>query len=550
MRGCCSTARRRAPPRPGLALGALAAAAPLLVLLLAAPRGAHGVGVFAAGFAPGAGASSQAMAVKRAVVGNAELGIQTFSFPVALPGNASVHGVSFAASELRVFLRLFCAPGGGSVGVRGFSGLFPTDPGFTAAAYFYKQPSEAQPALRLSLRERDGGGAWPLRWQDGDDARADMGLWPLRGPDGVRPRGLSLVLEGAALQHHVPLPACAAGDGGGGGAAPLASRAPAVELAGVWNVVTTTSPNPVPPATLARLLLLHGAHHARLGFNGTLLRCNPDEALALAAMPSVAAEVAAGRLLIWPWVWGGDAWRAAGADAGPAPGGGSADGGGGGSADGGGAAVRGPQPYFWQVPRNQLALLAGHGRGVRLAFFDLDEYLVLPRGGAFADASCGGRALLSERGAGATLVRYAALAADCGGADELACWEAGAAPGGPGVALQLAQCPCLLGKPVLHGGRVVNTRVHKSTPAPGYVLASPDPGCGFLVHLQALIASSRPWDRPWDRTPRNDMLVRGRWLPQAAGSARFTPDPGQPRLVSGKECIASGRELLRRCSQG
>jgi hypothetical protein len=71
---------------------------------------------------------------------------------------------------------------------------------------------------------------------------------------------------------------------------------------GVWNVVTTTDPNGISAAKMARLLLAHGRHHSALGFSGTILRCNEHEAGELLELPELAAELDAGRLLVWPWV--------------------------------------------------------------------------------------------------------------------------------------------------------------------------------------------------------------------------------------------------------
>jgi hypothetical protein len=56
------------------------------------------------------------------------------------------------------------------------------------------------------------------------------------------------------------------------------------------------------PETLAHLLSLHMHYHQRLGFNGTILRCNKGEAQALALLPHIEALAASRQLIIWPWV--------------------------------------------------------------------------------------------------------------------------------------------------------------------------------------------------------------------------------------------------------
>lgn len=233
---------------------------------------------------------------------------------------------------------------------------------------------------------------------------------------------------------------------------------------------------------------------------------------------------------------------------------------------------RHPQPYFWQVPRNQLSLLAGYGRRLKLAYFDLDEYLVLPRGSSIHTATCAGRPLLDPRFTAVwSLPRYAALCRNCTG-EELACWEqanrhltdptiqppplAAAAVGTTADGsnsysspVQVTQCPCLLGKSLLQPAKVENTKVHKTVPIRGHKIRPTDHQCAYLLHLQALISSKRPWDRPWDRTRRNETLVVGQWVAGGGGSGAVVPDGGSAIMLTGKECLAKGSELLRRCTQ-
>jgi hypothetical protein len=206
-----------------------------------------------------------------------------------------------------------------------------------------------------------------------------------------------------------------------------------------------------------------------------------------------------------------------------------------------------PQPYFWQVPRNQITLLAGYGRSLQLAYLDMDEYVVLPGGGDLSSSQCHAMPTLDDHYGVITLVRYPGLCSNCTG-EELDCWEAANKLGNKGR-LQITQCPCLLGKPVLTAGKVVNTRVHKAAPALGFYSTQLDPHCAYVVHLQALISSSRPWDRPWDRKPRNDTLLYGDWVAPVQGSGVFMLPSGGQSVLSAQECVQSGQEVLRRCNQ-
>lgn len=205
------------------------------------------------------------------------------------------------------------------------------------------------------------------------------------------------------------------------------------------------------------------------------------------------------------------------------------------------------QPYFWQVPRNQLALLASYGHKVKLSFFDLDEYLVLPKGGTIQDRMCGNMPLLNDDIAVTTVTRYPALCTGCTG-EELSCWEKANTLGSSG-SIQLTQCPCYLGKSILTAGEVVNTKVHKSAPASGYIGMHMEAHCGYLIHLQALISNKRLWDSPWDRQPRNDTILVGDWEAKQHGSGVFRlPADGQ-QLLNQVECRRRGQAVLRRCYQ-
>lgn len=82
----------------------------------------------------------------------------------------------------------------------------------------------------------------------------------------------------------------------------LMPRATPLPAKGLWNVVTTTSDNKIATETLAYLLLLHLQYHERLGFDGTILRCNKGEAQSLSVMPKIEALLASRKLILWPWV--------------------------------------------------------------------------------------------------------------------------------------------------------------------------------------------------------------------------------------------------------
>ncbi|KAF6263650.1 hypothetical protein COO60DRAFT_380132 [Scenedesmus sp. NREL 46B-D3] len=486
------------------------------------------------------------------VVDDSNMGIQMYAFPVVLSEDIVISGMSFADSELRVYLRLFCTDDGG-ISVQGFAGLLPDNPAFPAASYFYKQPSELQPLLRLSVSSSSSssssssqgktGGSWPLWWKDTVTHKSDMGFWPIIGPSNLKVDSLSLRLKGSSLQHPLHLPVCTLGTGSTVSISTSTSTSTSSgsvsssrgsshfsihqqhdrDVTGMWNVVTTTDPNLIPAEKMARLLLLHSRYHQRLGFQGTILRCNQDEAHLLAALPQLKTELLAEKLIIWPWVGGQSRQK----DSSSHP--------------------IDPQPYFWQVPRNQITLLAGYGRRLQLAFLDMDEYMVLPGGGNLSSSQCHLRPTLDSHFGVITLARYPGLCSNCTG-EELDCWDAANKLGNAGR-LRITQCPCLLGKPVLTAGKVVNTRVHKAAPAVGFYGIDLDPRCAYVVHLQALISSARPWDRPWDLKPRNDTLLYGDWVAPVQGTGVVKLLPHQQGLLSAHECVKSGQEVLRRCSQ-
>ena len=114
--------------------------------------------------------------------------------------------------------------------------------------------------------------------------------------------------------------------------------------------------------------------------------------------------------------------------------------------------------------------------------------------------------------------------------------------------LRIAQCPCQLGKPVVSPQHVLNTRVHKSVARPGQRLLGLDVRCGYVVHMQALISSKRPWNEPQDIAPRNDTLLLGTWRPSHGGAGWLELEPEQPPMLSAGECTRSRQQLLQRCN--
>lgn len=101
-----------------------------------------------------------------------------------------------------------------------------------------------------------------------------------------------LTVEGSLNMHQLPLRCNGT----------IAQALSPLPTKGLWNVVTTTSANHILPETLAYLLQLHMTYHERIGFNGTILRCNKGEAQALSVMPHIEYLVAGNKLILWPWV--------------------------------------------------------------------------------------------------------------------------------------------------------------------------------------------------------------------------------------------------------
>lgn len=234
------------------------------------------------------------------------MGIRVYSFPLVVPE------LEPTAYELRVYLRTICTKGP-DVLIKGFAGAFPVtgsepkglslfNPHFQPPALQQRKlhiTSKAAP-VRCGSSNSSSAGAKACSSGSGRSSStvlswrgpANQGFWRLDGK--VKPRGVEVLsLEGSEHVHQLLL-SC------NGRTAPAnTSPFPAV---GLWNVVTTTSANSLPPKTLAHLLLLHMQYHERLGVAGTVLRCNKGEAQDLAVLPHIETLVAQGKLLLWPWV--------------------------------------------------------------------------------------------------------------------------------------------------------------------------------------------------------------------------------------------------------
>lgn len=215
------------------------------------------------------------------------MGIQSYSFLIDAPQLYST------AYELRVYLRTTCKNGGKQVHVRGFAGAFPlegTEPtGLSLFAPHFQPPALHQ--HKLQVLSAAANRTTSLKWL----GPSNQGLWRFDGK--LAPAGREvLTLQGSMHTHQLVLP-CA-----GPASALVSAQHPVLPQEGTWNVITTTSANKMTSDTLAHLLSLHMQYHARLGFNGTILRCNKGEAQELAVLPHIETLVASRQLVIWPWV--------------------------------------------------------------------------------------------------------------------------------------------------------------------------------------------------------------------------------------------------------
>jgi hypothetical protein len=190
----------------------------------------------------------------------------------------------------------------------------------------------------------------------------------------------------------------------------------------------------------------------------------------------------------------------------------------------------GHTPFYWQKPRNQLTLLAAYGTAVKLTFFDLDEYLVLPQGGTLfggkngnssSSSSCMGRPLLGEDSSVPALsfARYSVRSCSDKRTD-LQCWlqDGQALPtASKPMGLLIEKCPCQFHKPLVEADKTLTLSVHYVWAWGAKVVDVPQ-RCGFLMHLHALVQRRGHFMPPG---VEQDHLLRAQWvLPESGGSGR------------------------------
>lgn len=155
--------------------------------------------------------------------------------------------------------------------------------------------------------------------------------------------------------------------------------------------------------------------------------------------------------------------------------------------------------HYWQRPKNQLTLLGAQGRGARLAYFDLDEYLVLPDGSTSVDgARCFGKPLLDKGEGGKvgswTFVRFQAKTCPHVNAD-LPCWQKGQSVSNSNSDIDLLHDLCSMspghGKHILEADMVDIISVHwtASEQYEGNQLVNTS--CGHLLHFYSLLEGRR-----------------------------------------------------------
>jgi hypothetical protein len=239
---------------------------------------------------------SAAVATLPLIQTDSSMGIRMYSFLIQTPE------VNSTAYELRAYLRATCNGNKKQVRLRGFAGAFPIE-GSAPAGLSLFAPHFQPPSLhqhKLQVLSTAANRTTDLKWL----GPSNQGLWRFEGR--VQPLGREvLALQGSLHQHQLPLECQGLGPvlvaGPGYVALGLAQHTP-LPFEGLWNVITTTSANNISPETLAHLLTLHMQYHERLGFNGTVLRCNKGEAQELSVLPHIEALVATNKLIIWPWV--------------------------------------------------------------------------------------------------------------------------------------------------------------------------------------------------------------------------------------------------------
>ena len=157
--------------------------------------------------------------------------------------------------------------------------------------------------------------------------------------------------------------------------------------------------------------------------------------------------------------------------------------------------------HFWQKPKNQHTLLGMYGRQAKIAFFDLDEYLVLPSGRTVGETECFGKPILNMGDDGRTgswvFIRYQArscINATAGGGD-MECWQQGYLPASSDVNLQLLHdvCPMSMGhgKHIIVPDMVDTISVHFAWAEGFNTNAMVNATCGYLLHFYALLNDRR-----------------------------------------------------------
>eukprot|EP00775_Hariotina_reticulata_P012256 gene12256-12394_t len=263
---------------------------------------------------------------------------------------------------------------------------------------------------------------------------------------------------------------------------------------------------------LAFLILQHHRYHRRAGFKGTIVRGSTAQAQLLSKMDMLDKALKDEGLLLWPWDIEHSTHQV---------------------------------PYFWQIPKNQITLLAAYHRGMRLAFLDLDEYLVFNKatGSSLDSATCNSQPLLQAGTPAWNFMRYQSKTCDHG--TDLKCWKEGLAlPAMAKANVYMDMCAMGPGhgKLIVEADLVLNVNVHKPFIAPTATssTASISPDCAFIIHLFSL-AQIR---RKLVALKIMSNYPESQWqLPAAgAGPAVVTPPPGH-RMRLEPECQADNTDV-------
>jgi hypothetical protein len=197
-------------------------------------------------------------------------------------------------------------------------------------------------------------------------------------------------------------------------------------------------------------------------------------------------------------------------------------------------------PYFWQIPKHQLTLLAAYYRGVRLVFLDLDEYLVFRNaiGSSVDNATCNSQPLLQAGASAWNLVRFQAKT--CDHETDLKCWKEGLAlPAMANASLYMDMCSMNPGhgKRIVEPDLVLNVNVHREFLPPTATINSTtiSPDCAFILHVFTLAQARK-------MSTSNMILSKypmSQWqLPvNGPGAAVVTPPPGHWMQLE-PECLA------------